>query len=485
MPARIAGRVGEFLRLHRWRVLVLVAVLGFFTPMLLRWSESGRGDWGYFHFLDEVARRTVRDYGQLPEWNPYQCGGNVLAANTQGHTLSPWVVFPLVLGPTAGVKVSVVLHGLLGALGMWLLLGAAGIGGPGRFLGTLLFACSGFFGLQIAVGHVWALPFYYVPFVLLFLLRGCYELRWSALAGIFWGFMILEGGVYPAPYTGVLLGGVILAMLLGWTPLAGLPRAVWWKPLVAFGACLAVFLLVGAAKLLPSLHHMAEHPRVVVEYPRIGLETVLRGLTWRNIEGGWDRPSHHDYTFWGEYGSYIGWAGLALAFGAVVLCLRRARVLLLFLAGSIALAYGALGPGTPWDAIHRLPVFINLRALPFLVFAALILLARGARRRRYLRELREQFTGRKLRRLPGPAGGARARRRRRRHQLQRPRVHGLLRSAAGRGPAGGTDAAGAGQLRSHVRSRGGEPRHVELPGDQRHLRVAARDAAGQGVRAGR
>jgi len=183
LPARIAGRVGGFLRLHRWRILVLVAVLGFFTPMLLRWSESGQGDWGYFHFLDEVARRTVRDYGQVPEWNPYHCGGNVLAANTQGHTLSPWVVFPLLLGPTAGVKVSVVLHGLLGALGMWLLLGAAGLRGPGRFLGTLLFACSGFFGLQIAVGHVWVLPFYYVPFVMLFLLRGCYELRWAALAG--------------------------------------------------------------------------------------------------------------------------------------------------------------------------------------------------------------------------------------------------------------------------------------------------------------
>ncbi|MBI5490349.1 MAG: hypothetical protein HY905_23635 [Deltaproteobacteria bacterium] len=374
MPIAIAKRLGDFLWRNRWLVLSLLAVLAFFTPLLIRWSMCGQTDWGYFHFLDEVARRTVLDFGEAPEWNPYYCGGNVLAANTQAHVWSPWFVFPLIFGPAAGVKISIVLHGLIGAAGMWMLLGATGIRGPGRFLGTTLFACAGFFGHQIAAGHVWALPFYYLPFVLLFLLRGCYELRWAALAGAFWGLMAMEGGVYPAPYTGVLVGAVLLAVVLGWTPLEGRARARGWKVFAAGAICLVAFFLFAAAKLLPDIYHMAAVPRTAPEYPRIGLGTLLDAFTWRNVTGTWDKPSHHDWGFWGEYSTYVGWAGLALCAGAVVLRFRQVRVQLVLLALSLSLAMGALGPGTPWDLLHRLPVFENLRVPSrFLVFAAFIL----------------------------------------------------------------------------------------------------------------
>ncbi|MBI5500386.1 MAG: hypothetical protein HY907_09095 [Deltaproteobacteria bacterium] len=374
MPIAIAKRLWDFLWRNRWLVLSLLAVVAFFTPLLMRWSMCGQTDWGYFHFLDEVARRTVLDFGEAPEWNPYYCGGNVLAANTQAHVWSPWFVFPLIFGPAAGIKISVLLHGLIGAAGMWMLLGATGIRGPGRFLGTVLFACAGFFGHQIAAGHVWALPFYYLPFVVLFLLRGCHELRWSALAGAFWGLMAMEGGVYPAPYTGVLVGAVLLAMVLGWTPLEGRPRARWWRVFAAGGICLVAFFLFAAAKLLPDLYHMVAVPREAPEYPRMALGTLLDSFTWRNVTGTWDKPSHHDWGFWGEYSTYVGWAGLALCAGAVVLRFRHVRVLLVMLALSLSLTMGALGPGTPWDLLHRLPVFENLRVPSrFLAFAALIL----------------------------------------------------------------------------------------------------------------
>jgi hypothetical protein len=372
LPVQAARRILEFLRRHGWAIMALLAVLAFFSPLLLKWSWYGKGDWGYFHFLDHVARRTVLDFGELPEWNPYQCGGNVLAANTQAHILSPWLAFPLAFGPAAGAKLAATVHGLLGALGMWVLLGAMGIRGAGRFLGTVLFACSGFFGHQIAGGHVWALPFYYVPWVVYFLLRGSYELKWAALAGLFWGLMAMEGGVYPAPYTGILVGAVVLAMALGWMPLEGKPRARWWKPPAAFGVCLVAFALIAAAKLVPDLFHMAAHPRRIPDYPRIGLGTLLDAFTWRNLQWGWDRPSHHDYPWWGEYGSYIGWAGIVLAAGAIVLRFRRVRVSLVLLAVSLTMALGALGPWTPWDTLHRLPVFENLRVPSrFVVFSML------------------------------------------------------------------------------------------------------------------
>jgi hypothetical protein len=362
------------IRRWAWPTLALLAAAAFFVPMLMRWSAYGKGDWGYFHFLDTVVRRTILDFGELPEWNPYHCGGNVLAGNTQAHVWSPWVVFPLLLGPAAGAKIAALGHAVVGAVGMLVLLGGLGIRGPGRFLGAVLFVCSGFFGHQVAGGHVWSWPFYYAPLVLHFYLRGCYDPKWASLAGVFWGLMVLEGGVYPAPYTGILLGCAALAMALGWTPLPDRPRARWHLPLVALGACAVVFLLVASLKLLPAVGHMAANPRRVPDYDRIGLGTLLDTLTWRNRGWGWDRPSHHDYPWWGEYGNYVGWAGLALAAGAVVARFRRARVPLVFLSLTLALSLGALGPGTPWDALHRLPVFENLRVPSrFAVLSSLVL----------------------------------------------------------------------------------------------------------------
>ncbi|MBN1769996.1 MAG: hypothetical protein JXB32_01950 [Deltaproteobacteria bacterium] len=364
----------EFLRRWGWLLLALTAVLGFFTPFFLQWSLYGFGDWGYFHQLDAVARRTILDFGELPEWNPYSCGGNVLAANTQAHVWSPWLVFPLVFGPAEGEKVAVFLHAMISAAGMWALLGAMGLRGAGRFLGTVLWTCSGFFGHQVSGGHVWAWPFYYLPLVLLFFFKGCHELRWASLAGLFWGLMAMEGGVYPAPYTALLLGLAGVALACGWTPLEGRPRAAWWRPLAALGVAAVFFFLVAAIKLLPDLAHMAAHPRTVSDYDRIPAAMLLETLVGRSRDWAWDRPWFHNYRWWGEYGNYVGWGTLLLAGGALVFRFRRARVPLLLLSLGLTLALGHLGPGTPWDTLHRLPVFSNLRVPSrFTVFTALAL----------------------------------------------------------------------------------------------------------------
>jgi len=364
----------ERLARHGWSILAVLVTLAFFVPLLRMWGWYGRGDWGYFHLLDEVARRTIRDFGQWPEWNPYVCGGNVLAANTQAHVGSPWVILPLWLGPADGIKVVAMLHGAIGAVGSLALFGLLGLRGAGRFLATVVFVCSGFFGHQVAGGHVWALPFYYLPLVLYFFLRGAWELRWAALAGLFWGLMIVEGGVYPAPYTAVLLGLVTAALLLGWTPRPDRGRATRGKVAAAFGVAALACFLVGATKLLPSLLHIAEHPREVSNYDRVDLGTLLDGLVERHRDWGWERQSHHNYRWWGEYGIYVGWGTLALATGAVVFRFRRTRVPLLLLALSLAVALGNLGPWAPWALLHRLPVWENLRVpTRFGVFTVLVL----------------------------------------------------------------------------------------------------------------
>src|SRR5437868_5570498 len=110
---------------------VAVAVV-FALPMLAICRPTGNGwscestlgrssetdDTRQFLMMWEVSRVSLQDFGELPSWNPYHCGGVV-------HYLDPQVPFP---GPlffllffwvpaVAGIKIWNLLHLVAGALG--------------------------------------------------------------------------------------------------------------------------------------------------------------------------------------------------------------------------------------------------------------------------------------------------------------------------------------------------------------------------------
>ena len=80
------------------------------APLFASPNGLGTHDWDQHLFYYGSVIKSVVEYGQLPFWNPWYCGGNVLWQNPQIPLLSP--VFPLSLVmslPTTGPM-------LLGAL---------------------------------------------------------------------------------------------------------------------------------------------------------------------------------------------------------------------------------------------------------------------------------------------------------------------------------------------------------------------------------
>ena len=63
-------------------------------------------DWRYFASWIEVGRRSLVWYHQVPLWNPYGCGGEVLLANPQSMVASPLAFLPLVFGTALGLKLA-------------------------------------------------------------------------------------------------------------------------------------------------------------------------------------------------------------------------------------------------------------------------------------------------------------------------------------------------------------------------------------------
>lgn len=324
-----------------------------YAPALAAWDSSGFGDWQWFHHSWEVARVAIMRFGEWPLWDPHHCGGIPLWGQPQAQAYSPtWWATGLAFGTVPGHKLFILIHHVVGFVGMWTVARRFyGFAGPASALTAVAWAFSGYFAWRASGGHSTFLGFHYVPWIFLCWRRAHDDLRYSAGVGALMGLVLFEGGTYPFPLTVLLLLVDALAILIE------RPRALW--RVVRTGLVSGTLtLLIGAARLWPIYLTMSRYPRATELDDTQTLSNVLEGLTAREPHPWvWG----HRWV-WAEYGSFVGWAVVALAaYGAVYAITRRRYAHLVV--GTLVFTWCAMG-GTedfwPWPLLHRLPVYSNL-----------------------------------------------------------------------------------------------------------------------------
>ena len=152
--------------------LFSLLLIGFYlSPLLKNLNFQGRGDWDQMYFYHEVPQKTLLVYHQFPFWNPYYCGGMTLIGNPQNRLFSPAAIINLVAGVVPGLKIDVLFHLMIGALGMFYLARFWGLQGVNAFLPVFLFVLNGKLALHVTEGHFWILTIVYLPFLYLSFLK--------------------------------------------------------------------------------------------------------------------------------------------------------------------------------------------------------------------------------------------------------------------------------------------------------------------------
>lgn len=368
-------------------------------PLFDRLDYYGRSDWDQFTVRYETPRVAILRDRQLPLWNPYVNGGTALLAHPHCPAASPWFLPVLILGAPIGLRVQVLLFMALGATGMAAFLRHWGIGRAGCFLGGILFMMGSHFPLHIAEGHLEWCVLGLMPWLVLCFLLGATSRRFLIAAGLLLASILTFGSVY--------IPAVFLPCLALWTVLESLRRK---QPRLTLLGCgvFGIGLSIAAVKLVPQVEFTGAFPRPAVSEgfsPR-GLAVVFfdprQELLYRAYRDVYLPPEHADlktipdseslpiahrlaklgfHWSWHEYGCYITWLGMALAFLGMASSWKSQWPM--YAVGGVALLL-AMGHGSPVNVygwLQRLPFYASMhvpaRFLAFVLFALAVAAAHG------------------------------------------------------------------------------------------------------------
>lgn len=356
----------------------------FCLPLFEQPLALGANDWDQHLFYYGVVLKNAVEYGQLPFWNPWYCGGNVMWQNPQIALLSPVYPLALVMPLQLAMKINIVLHYWIGFAGMHLLLtrvfGLTFL--PAVIYLATLVTAAGAPAIHLRVGHSVFLPGFYLPLQLYFFFKAFKTGEWKyvLLAAMTMALMVFNGGTHILPMSVAALGTFAVV--------ASIARRD-WRPLAFFAVFGAAAAAYAAPKLLPVAQFVVGEQfwdtRNDIEKPDLVTPAILEQtyLVPTQRVGGRLPMQRHG---WHEYGNYIGTgSAIALVAGLVWVLIRRspshhwfgvslaATTIVLFL-----LSLGEFSAFAPAVLSQHLPLFSNFRipsryTIPFLQFAALTL----------------------------------------------------------------------------------------------------------------
>jgi hypothetical protein len=324
------------------------------SPAFRDLTLYGGHDWDEMTAHRLLTVKALLQYGQVPLWNPYACGGYSEWGNVQGATnlVSPFFPFYLLLELPRALRVELVGTALLAAGGTWLLAGEFTRSVAARTFACLVFVVNGRFALQAATGHLWHLQYCYLPWILWGFERLLRDerprLRYLACASGAFAALVYSGGIYPLPHSALLLAVYAAAR-------AASERT--WRPVFALAAVGGFAVGLSAPKLFSVALDFSERPRLVPS-----TEAINGQILWQALTASGQTPSSRPVPIpqwgWHEYGMYIGWpAAVLVVIGA--LWWQPPRAFSLKVAGIVALAlgFGAFHELAPWSLLHRVSLF--------------------------------------------------------------------------------------------------------------------------------
>lgn len=337
----------------------LVYITLLYKPYLFSLDTIGIFDHDFF-LAWQLLINDALNKGQILHWAHHFCGGIPGLANPQSGALSPYNMLGLIVNPVMQMKLNILIHFFISAIGFIFLTKRMGVSPYLSIIGFVIWGGNGFLLSRILHGQQTFYPLLYLPILI--------ALIWPYIAGaknntlnfkdiILGAFMvsliILEDGFQVLVYFFTFL--FLLSIY---------PVFIHKKLHIIYIIFLWAFIAIGATffRLFPIVELLLEFPRVVYEQDFMSLKMVFDAFF------EYDQSSLYEtkvapHKVWAAYCSFVGWPPLILS---VYVMLKNnaieVRAMLFAAFGCLLLMLGHFSDYSLWGILHSLPLFENVRA---------------------------------------------------------------------------------------------------------------------------
>ena len=329
-------------------LLGIALVLFQWWPMIAAYPHTPESDGRYAFHQFEIAKASLRVYGEISMWNPFDCRGIPMWDFPESMTGSPIFLLTAFFDSLVSFYAWNILHALAGFFAMWILARRTfELGRLASFVGAAMWSLGAWHIVQAAGHHETFVTFYLAP-LLLHTWRQAEERAGSAVVtGLIIASMIYDGGTYSVPFSGTMLGVETLTRLRSKERAKKIAIAALVVGVVAFA--------VAASRLLPLIDQMTQHRRIMPPDTDHMLRAKLLFATFFSRgprdPGGQSFPSMQ-YGF-DEYVIYFGPLGVLASLIGMLVAWKRHRWTL-FVAGALAVfALGNFAAWAPWTLLQR------------------------------------------------------------------------------------------------------------------------------------
>jgi hypothetical protein len=304
---------------------------------------------------DAAQRIAVVQYHQLPQWNPYWCGGTTSISEPENSFYSPDSIFRLIYGGENGRRLAIMIMVVFGLEGMYRLCRKLDSTAVASAFAAVAFCTYDKFVSFIHDGWVHFMSFELIPWILVALLEGISSVRWRIAGGFFLAWMILAPGTYPTPYGAIAFGYLFVAICL--YRLFRREKEPFKGPLLSAFTIGGIGFLLACCKLVPTMLYMREFPRVFTVTEAHGTTELLNGFV----------PRYYAIVLLAIVGAVFGDLAAGIAIGGA----------LLFFVCSLG-DFGS--PWAPYNLMKKVPILNALRYPDrFMVLVVFFCAVAGAR----------------------------------------------------------------------------------------------------------
>ncbi len=345
----------------RFAFFAFVALVATWPILLSAGSQNEFRDALVLLHYEEVARKTLLDFHELPLWNPYYCGGLYGLGAPQARFASPTLLLTALFGSHRGDALACFSLLLLGLEGAYRYARSRGAGALGSMFAAPVFGLSGFFAGSSFLGWTNFFSFAALPFAMWGVRRAARgSLRGAVVLGLSTAWMAGFGGTYSVPIAAVLCGAeVVEALVTG--------RRRFGRVLTGVAAGGLMVLGLSAFRLWPLMETISRAPRIIGGMSGHRVDELLPWLFGAP-------PLTGNFT-WHLVGIFA-----APVMAASLLALRRSLAPLLIAGGCFWVALGYSITPSAFALLRKIPVYETLRYPDrFLIPVALLLSALAAR----------------------------------------------------------------------------------------------------------